>query len=322
MLTALLLLMALFLGVALFVAIYNFFEGETLLRDLFDEAKLRRASIQDMDKAWAIAPKGDCIISLTSLPSRLPHISLTLKSLLRQTHPPARIRLNLPAFSKRENTAYQVPDWIKDLQSVEIICCEDHGPASKLIPSLSLSATQKIIVVDDDRIYPANLLADLSAAADRAPDHALGFSGWVAPSDLTDRPTTVWTNLRMTPPVPIRARRLRQAFPVDIFQGFSGYLIRPGFFVADQVQNYNGAPPSAFFVDDIWLSAHCRAPIAVIPAKRAGYAPRQHKRFYRKTSLGRVNNGGGDVEKRNNTILLRYFATRWTVGGKPDVQQT
>ena len=30
-----------------------------------------------------------------------------------------------------------------------------------------------------------------------------------------------------------------------------------------------------------------------------------------RSSLGLVNRGGGDVERRNNTIMLRYFADRW-----------
>ncbi len=80
------------------------------------------------------------MVSLTSLPSRLPYIATTLKSLLRQERLPKRIRLNLPAFSKREQTAYVIPDWLKNLQSVEIVSCEDYGPATKLIPSLCIAA--------------------------------------------------------------------------------------------------------------------------------------------------------------------------------------
>ncbi len=296
---------------------YNFLEGETLIRDLFDEARLSRTDLNALDAAWAAAPsRSDCVVSLTSLPSRLPYIATTLKSLLRQERLPKRIRLNLPAFSKREQTAYVIPGWLKNLQSVEIISCEDYGPATKLIPSLELPHDQKIVVVDDDRIYPANLIADLEAAADRLGDAAVGLSGWVVPADLTDRPTTLLTNIAMTPPVPIRARRLRSFRPVDMLQGLSGYLVRPRFFDLEELTDYSHAPDAAFFVDDVWISALCKVPKYVVPARRAGYPGRKRKQFYRETSLGRVNRGGGDVNKRNNTIMLRHFASRWKVGGK------
>lgn len=301
---------------ALGLALYNFLEGETLLRDLADEARLSRADLAALDAAWADHPaRSDCVVSLSSLPSRLPHLATTLKSLLRQSTPPARIRLNLPRFSRREQKAYAVPDWLRGLRSVEIVECEDHGPATKLIPSLGLGPLQKIVVVDDDRIYPANLIADLSEAADRFPEAAVGFSGWVAPADLTDRPTTILTNIMMTPPVPIRARRLSAPRPVDMLQGLSGYLVRPDFFDLAALTDYSGAPEAAFFVDDVWISAHCEAPKYVIPAKRAGYAGRKRKSFYRATSLGLVNRGGGDVEKRNNTVMLRHLSGRWKIGG-------
>lgn len=303
-------------AVAAGVWVYNFMEGQTLIRDLFDEAKLARTDLSALDRTWAAAPiKSDCVVSLTSLPSRLPFIDTTLKSLLRQKRLPKRIRLNLPAYSKREKTAYAIPEWLKNLKSVEIVPCEDYGPATKLIPSLALPQDEKIVVVDDDRIYPANLIADLEAAADRLGNAAVAFSGWVAPRDLTDRPTTILTNIAMSPPVPVRARRLRAPRPVDMVQGLSGYLVRPRFFEEAELTDYNGAPDAAFFVDDVWISVHCKAPKYVVPAARAGYPGRKRKAFYQETSLGRVNKGGGDVNKRNNTILLRHFAGRWKVGG-------
>ncbi|HVZ68329.1 MAG TPA: hypothetical protein VG891_02625 [Rhizomicrobium sp.] len=298
------------------VWVYNFMEGETLIRDLIDEVRLSRTELKVLDRAWAAAPlRSDCVVSMTSLPSRLPFVAATLKSLLRQKRLPARIRLNLPAFSRREQTAYAIPEWLRDLNSVEIVPCEDYGPATKLIPSLVLAPDTKIVVVDDDRIYPANLIADLEAAADTMPDAAVGFSGWIAPRDLTDRPTTILTNIAMTPPVPIRARRVRKPRAVDMLQGLSGYLVRPKFFDLAKLTDYAGAPEAAFFVDDVWIGAHCNAPKYVIPARRAGYPGRKRRAFYKQTSLGLVNRGGGDVNKRNNTIMLRHFAGRWKVGG-------
>ena len=295
------------------IKVHDFFEGETLVRDIADEVALSRRTLGDLDQAWSANPRrSDAIVSLTSIPSRLPLVERTLKSLLRQDVAPARIVLNLPRFSKREGVAYEVPDFLDGISAVSIRWCEDVGPATKLIPSLLAEAPdQRIIVVDDDRIYPANLVADLVAASDRDPASAFCMSGWVVPDDLVDRPTTIWSNLCMLPPAPIRARRLSRSAEVDIVQGFSGYLVKPSFFDIAAITDYAGAPKEAFFVDDVWISAHCNARRLVIPSRRANYQPKLHRGFYGRTSLGRINRGPGPDAQRNNSIVIRHFAGRW-----------
>lgn len=305
------------LGVAAGLRVHRILEGETLIPDLWDEWRIARADIRALDAAWVAAPrKSDCIVSLTTIPSRLPFLQDTLKSLLRQQVPPARIHLNMPRVSKREGTAYEVPDWLSRLQSVHIVACEDHGPATKFLPTLLTEpAGRKIVVVDDDRIYPANLIADLDAAATARPDAAFGLSGWLAPEDLIDRPTTLYSNLFERPPAPIRGLRQRTARPIDILQGMSGYLVRPRFFDLGRLADYRDAPPAAFFVDDVWLSGHCRVPKYVLPVRRTNYQPHRRMAFYTRTSLGLLNRGGGNVEQRNNTIMLRHFGREtWLIG--------
>lgn len=300
-------------AVAAAIRIHDFFEGETLLRDIADELALSRTSLAELDRRWAANPKrSDAIVSLTSIPSRLPLIERTLKSLMRQSAAPARIVLNLPRFSKREGVAYEAPAFLEGIKAVSIRWCEDVGPATKLLPSLTGEAPdQRIIVVDDDRIYPANLVADLIAASDRDPASAFCMSGWVVPTDLTDRPTTIWSNLRMLPPAPVRARRLSKPMEVDIVQGLSGYLVKPSFFDIKAITDYSGAPREAFFVDDVWISAHCLVPRYVVPSRRANYQPKLQKGFYVRTSLGRINRGPGPDSQRNNSIVIRHFPTRW-----------
>ena len=303
--------------VAAGIGFYNFMQGETLVRDVIDEIRLHRADIHALDAAWAANPnRSDCVVSLTSLPSRLPYIDSTLKSLMRQDKAPARIRLNLPYFSKREGKPYEVPAWLEKLQSVELIRCEDFGPATKLIPSVTgLPQDQKIIVVDDDRIYPANLIADLDAAATRSPDAAMGLGGWVVPGDLIDRKTTVLSSTLMRAPAPLHAIRLRKPRPVDILQGLAGFLVRPRFFDLNALTDYTQAPQAAFFVDDVWISAHCVAPKYVIPARRAGHVLHRRRKFYWNTGLGLANRGDGNPNNNKNTIVIQHFAGRWRVGG-------
>ena len=305
------------------IKIYNFFEGETLLRDFFWEVRLRHLCLHELDRRAVKNPeRSSAVVSLTSLPSRLPAIENTLKSLLNQTRPPQRILLNLPHYSRREGRDLEVPKFLEHLETVEVVRCEDWGPATKLLPSLErLPKDQMIIVVDDDRIYHANLIEDLERATNLYPDRAWCYSGWVVPKDLTDRPTTILGNLLMRPPSPVRARRLQQPYPVDIFQGMSGFAVKPSFFPnIKNATDYSKAPEAAFFVDDVWLSAHCQADRWVLPARRTNFQPWAHKGLYRQTSLGRVNRGGGDVEKRNNTIMIRYFADRWRIASDIEKQ--
>lgn len=318
MLTLELLFILLVVACAGAIKIHDFFEGETLVHDCIDEVKLARASLASLDQAWARNPqRSECIVTLTTIPSRLPHITTTLKSLMRQSRAPARIILNLPHHSRRENMAYPEPSFLDGLAAVQIARCEDMGPATKLVPTLAREdARQKIIVVDDDRIYPANLVADLEDAADRDTASAFGMSGWIAPPDLVDRPTTIWSNFWLLPPSPVRARRLNAPMAVDILQGLSGYIVRPEFFDLARLRDYAGAPPASFFVDDLWISGHCKADRFVLPAKRYNFQPKFRGGFYKKTSLGLINRGPGGNERRHNSEVLRYLADKWRVGGR------
>jgi hypothetical protein len=205
-----------------------------------------------------------------------------------------------------------VPDVLKGLKAIEIHVCDDLGPATKLLPSLvRFPPNQPILVVDDDRIYHRTVLESLIAAAGTLPGAAVGHSGWQVPPDLTDRPTTVWTNLAMRAPAPIRARRLRRRVEVDILQGLSGYLVRPDQFDLARLLDYRGAPAAARLVDDVWIAGHSNAPRFVVPAWRTNYQPKLLRRFFHQTSLGLMNRGPGGHANRSNSIVIRHLSGKW-----------
>ncbi len=293
--------------------VHDFFEGETLVADLLDEWHLSRRTLAELDAAWAANPnRTAAVVSLTTIPSRLPLILPAIKSLMRQSVAPQRIILNLPSHSLREGRPYPVPEMLRGLKAVEIHQCDDLGPATKLLPSLArLPQGQPILVVDDDRIYHRSVLATLLTAAGALPGAAVGLSGWRVPADLTDRPTTIWANLRMQPPAPIRARRLGQSVEVDILQGLSGYLVQPGQFDRAAITCYDGAPAAARLVDDVWIAAHCRARRFVCPARQSNYQPKLMRRRFRQTSLGLMNRGPGGDDNRSNSIMLRHLSGVW-----------
>jgi hypothetical protein len=294
------------------IRIYDFVSGESLLGDAWRGFRVRRADIVELDRAGA-AHRGqaDLVVCLTTIPSRMPYLADTLKSLLLQTRPPREIQLNIPAFSRREDVAYVVPSWLEALHCVRIVRCSDFGPATKFIPTLLAEPPDRlVVVVDDDRIYPARLIEDLEQAAHENPRAAFGTCGWIVPKDLIDRPTN-FSNLSRRPPAPIMSTALRQPREVDILKGVSGYIVRPRFFDLRVLSDYSAAPTEAFFADDIWLSGHCKAPKYVIPTSRTNFHPRHSAELYRATSLGRI-----DADKRKNTVTLQYFgAACWRVGG-------
>lgn len=284
-----------------------------------EQSYLAGQSLAACDQFWAHNSKtSDIIVCLTTTPSRLPHIDGALKSLLRQTRRPQRVRLHIPDFSWREQRPYQVPDYLMTLQAVEVVRCPDYGPATKLLPALPVYApAQKLLVVDDDMLYAADLVDNFFRWANTYPRLAIGSSGWIVPADLTDRPTTLLSNLRQSPPTPLKSTRVKRPVEIDILQGYSGYLVRPHFFDLEAINAYAYAPAEAFFQDDVWISAHCTAPKYVWPARRYCFQAWPKRRLYQATSISRLNRGGGDPEKRTNTILIRYFRERWLLHRAP-----
>ncbi|MBI5330566.1 MAG: hypothetical protein HZB71_08140 [Betaproteobacteria bacterium] len=292
----------------------DFMEGERLLTDLWYEHRLAGLDLRQLDaRCAAQGERSEVVVCLTTLPSRLPLLAPALKSLLNQSRAPRAIRLHLPRFSRREQCAYPIPEELRGLRCVRIVECErDWGPATKSIPALlEFPDAQPLLIVDDDRIYPPGLIAELEAAARTLPGAALGMSGWNAPPDRIDRPTTVWSNLWMQAPAPVRGRRLGRPRQVDILQGMSGYWVEPGFFDRAALIDYASAPEAAFYVDDVWIGAHCRAPKFVIPTHRSNFPVKRWFVQHKRSSLGYLNRGGGDVLQRHNTIMLKHFTERW-----------
>jgi glycosyltransferase involved in cell wall biosynthesis len=306
-------ILAVALAVTIGLSVFERFAGEHPIADTAYDVWLRRQDLAALDRAAAENPRrANVIVTLTTLPSRIERIDQTLRSLLHQTVSPAAIRLNVPRTSRREGVAYQVPERLRALRLVTIAACDDFGPATKLIPSLlDAAGDARLLVVDDDRIYQPYLIEQMAGLSDRHPDVAIAASGWNAPPDLVDRPSTLLATLQGRPPAPIKCTRVADAVDVDVMQGLGGYLVRPGFFDVAALADYSTAPDAAFYVDDVWIGAHCRARKVVFKARRTNFASLFERRFYKRSSVALVNRGTGTLESRNNTIMLRYFADRW-----------
>jgi len=295
--------------------IYNYLSGKKFVRDYLHYFLTTRKSLEYWDNYCAINPnKSDIVVSFSTIPSRISEIVPTLKSLLSQKMAPKKIHLYVPQTSMREKVGYLIPKEIQNLKCLEVIRVDkDWGPSTKFIPAVeSLDADQKILVLDDDNMYPGSMLAAFDSASDQKPDSIVAASGWRVPVDLVDRSTTLWANITKQAPVPVPTTRVGDYYPIDIVQGYSGFLIRPRFFNLKELTDYPEEPRAVRFVDDVWVSAHALVPKYVFPSNRFCYIPFWTEGFFKANSLASINNHGKECdEERNNSIALRYFKDKW-----------
>ena len=189
-------------------------------------------------------------------------------------------------------------------------------PTLKILPALlDTDPDQRVVAVDDDRIYRPTLLEDLLEASEQHPDAAVGCFGLIVPLDLVDRRKGLVgrtiDGLQYERGVSLRGSRLRQPLPVDILHGYGGVMVRPRFFDLDRLADLDGAPEAAWLEDDTWFAAHCRAPKLIVPSRPGSFPRYFGGHVYRSSRLGAHNRGGVDPERRNTTLLMREFSDRW-----------
>ena len=300
----------------LLIQVFNFLSGKKFIRDYIHYFQTTKKSLSYWDKYCSENPnRSDVIVSFSTIPSRITEIIPTVKSLMSQDRAPKKIHLNVPDISMREKVEYVIPEELSNLESLKIVRCgTDWGPSTKFIPSIeSQDPDQKILVVDDDNMYPPTMLSAFEDASNAEPNWILAASGWRVPDDLVDRSTTLWTNIMKKPPVPIPTTRVSEYYPIDIVQGYSGFLIKPKFFDYKKITDYPEEPRALRFVDDVWVSAHALAPKFVFPSNRFCYIPFWTEGFFKSNSLASINNHGKTRdEDRNNSIAIKYFKNVWS----------
>lgn len=228
------------------------------------------------------------VISLTTIPPRLPLIAETLQDLLAQTAPIDEIRMYLPRKHRRFPLAEaQIPDLPKGVRLCLID--EDWGPATKVLPAARDLRGQdvELIFCDDDQRYDPDWAARFLAARAEHPRACLVGLGY----DLEHRKRGLrYFPVREGGPLPRAQRiekgaayRLRRALSfgqwrprhytasgyVDILQGYRGAMIRPDFLTESAWH----IPEVLWTVDDPWLSGQMLAngiPIWLVAGGPAG----------------------------------------------------
>jgi hypothetical protein len=184
------------------------------------------------------------VLSLTTIPGRERFVVRALESLRAQTYRSDAIYLWLP----KGYSPGHLSEVLAGIRGLRVASCEDLGPATKLLPTLSEECDPEtaIITLDDDIEYPPSLVHKLVQGALLHPEAAIGFTGWQVVAYSPE----------------VKVRHFDDAFsecamfqPVHVLEGFKGVLYRRSFFGAD-LMGHLRALDAFRFHDDILFSGY------------------------------------------------------------------
>ena len=225
-------------------------------------------------KQTAEKEKIDCIISLTSIPSRLPTLHLTIASLLNQSTPPKKIILWL----NHELKDY-IPTSLSNLESDQFTICFRGETSShrKLIFALQEFKNDVIVTCDDDVMYRKNWLETLMGDHKNEPGSIICHECREINFDQNGEPNPY----RQWPTI----KQVGYSSPALVPIGYGGVLYPPESLHQDTVNKslYLSLAPKA---DDLWFKAMgliqgtsvikcssvCKKPIPIIGAKGSSLA--------------------------------------------------
>jgi len=101
------------------------------------------------------------MVSLTTIPSRIDRVHVTIESILRQELRPIRVVLWLTATHFPNLLKLPTPLLRQMRRGLEIYNCDTDWPHQKLLPSLKKWPSNTIVTADDDIIYPVEWLQNL-----------------------------------------------------------------------------------------------------------------------------------------------------------------
>lgn len=114
-------------------------------------------------------PNSNVIVSLTTIPSRIDKIWITIESIMNQSIKPDKIILWL-GIELFKNVS--LPKEIINLQSrgLEVRFCEDLFCHTKYYYTLKENIEADIITIDDDIIYPKNMIKNMIKYSEKFPN--------------------------------------------------------------------------------------------------------------------------------------------------------
>jgi hypothetical protein len=267
--------------------------------------------------------KSDIVITFTTMPDRLHSATFkrVLCSMMDQTMRPKDIRLNIPWISKRTQKEYIIPEWLKDMP-ITIFRCEDIGPATKVIPTLQFfqdSPNQKLVVYDDDSVMPEDYIFVMDKLSNQYPNHCVATCSqrFIGPKDASIFKRSNFGGNHNFMQYIFRLFSNEEFFDVDpqtnitfgdIVTGWSGYLLTPNMIDT----NLGELPESAFFVDDLVISAFLhkkKTPIMVSNETKLPFATYEDVfcNMWSTESLSKTVN----LSQSHDHVMEHFFVEYW-----------
>jgi len=202
------------------------------------------------------------VVTLATIPSRIAQIGPVIESLKAQTRRPDQIYLCISEICIRDQSPYEIPDWLRRDESVEIVVsAQDYGPATKLIGMLDREPDPqtRIVIVDDDFDYRADMVELFERRFEEyGRAAALGSSGGRIPRHWSQMEARIGPEIEARP-------QLRHEFvfiaespkdvPVDILQYGFGAIVLRGWF-GDDIRGLVEPLEPLFFADDVLFSGY------------------------------------------------------------------
>ncbi|WP_416865283.1 MAG: hypothetical protein ACMVP2_23020 [Imperialibacter sp.] len=250
-------------------------------------------------------------ISLSTTPERIAKIGPAIASLMDQTVMPDKIFLCI-AKKSRNGQAYKIPGFLSGNPLVEISWVEkDLGPATKWFYTCNADHIAKgsnIIVLDDDQVYPKQLVEHYMHCRRQFPGAAFTLLGWPVPTTgrHTDRKCVSAGKVRILG-ADDRIEVIASPRQVHCMQGASSYMIAKG--MLKPTAEYFEKHEAANFADDILISgllAESQVPVYVLPGPFQ-FIRLHSLRMMRAPSLYNNTNRSSDY----NDQLYRLFEKSW-----------
>jgi hypothetical protein len=187
----------------------------------------------------------ELIVNLTTYNKRINDVHLVIESIARQTEKPDRIILWL---DESEFTLNSLPHVLhKQInRGLEVKFCPNYLSYKKLIPAIQSFPDADLITIDDDILYPYDMIELLVKEHHQYPDLVIGHRAHKMKSDLNNKllPYAEWDNETSC-----------DVAGHDIFITTGGGTFFPSSCMNNEVTNSKTFLSICPFADDIWVKA-------------------------------------------------------------------
>lgn len=248
-----------------------------------------------------VQKQSNVIVSLTSFPARIKKVYLTINSIMNQSVRPEKIILYLSKEQFCDSNS--LPKTLKKLAENDLFNIEfvegDIRSHKKYYYAIRDYSDHPVVTIDDDIIYPENLIEVLLNLHDDFPNavcctHAHGITKEkdnLLPYDKWDKETQTM-NVPSIEVVPI---------------GCGGVLYPPHCFNETDILNRGLFAELCPLADDLWLKVQClRNGVLSVKSNKYPYWTFSQIIIPKNISLKSLNVGGGENDKQLLRLLERY----------------